>query len=405
MWTRFATLANFGIGIGAVIYAWLLLRRKDRLPLHARVAAFLLCTGAGLVAQGIYVRGHSCLALIVMWLAFSSFPLPLALSMETLLKRPLPLPFKLFVLVGVLASVVSGPLLPRALWHGLIVGFHIGVIAWLGGLALARSRRVESGPVRRFFASTALLCATAVVFLGADWAQDVSYEAPRLGGIALGLVLYLGASNLHAGADWRLRTALTRMLGGLAFAVLAALVVVQLDSRGADAQEFGLIVATLAALGLIVEPIRLSSARSNAESYELVIERLGQVPVDSEAAFTRALRTWPELRRLEHLPPRRLAEEGYDRLADYLQCSPNVVSVHQVRLQTLLGSPAAEERPLEQLAHLMKAWDLDHVAWLGAQRGLLGVSFNVGVEERTYVRFFAVIASIFRLVPASKGEL
>ena len=47
----------------------------------------------------------------------------------------------------------------------------------------------------------------------------------------------------------------------------------------------------------------------------------------------------------------------------------------------------------------MKAWDLGHVAWLGPGRGVLGVAFNVGLEERIYARFFSVVALLYQLIP------
>ena len=158
-------------------------------------------------------------------------------------------------------------------------------------------------------------------------------------------------------------------------------------------------VASLIALGLIVEPIRMSREKSDAQAYELALERLARVPVESIDALTASLRGWPEIRRLEHLDATRLATGGYDRLTDYFAANSHVISEHQVRLQVLFEATAAAERPLEQLAHLMKSWDVSHVAWLGPGRGLLGVSFNLGLEERIYARFFSVVALVYRLVP------
>ena len=403
MWLRFAMVSNLGVGAGAMLYAWLLLRRTDRQPLHTRLALVLLCLGGGLVARGVYWLGDLAIALDVMWVTFSISPFALALFFEALLHRPLPRALKLLLLVGTLAFLIGGFVGSRTWWNSALLGFNVVVVLWLGVLSVLRRREVTSAPVRRFYATGALLCFVGGVLIAIDWRQGYGLEVPRLGGLAVGLAMYFGAANLHGGAEWRMRPTLGRLFLAVVLATLAATIVSLLHPEAANGL-FASVVASLIALELVVEPIRMSVAKSDAQAYELALERLGRVPVQSIDALTASLRTWPELRRLEHLSVEKLSRGGYDRLGDYFAANGNVASEHQLRLQRLLGATAAAERSLEQLSHLMKAWDLTHVAWLGPGRGVLGVAFNVGLEEQIYARFFSVVALLYQLVPQQAGQ-
>ena len=125
MWLRFAMLSNLGVGAGAVLYAWLLLRRTDRQELHTRLALVLLCLGTGLVARGVYWLGDLKLALDVMWVTFCLAPLALALFFEALLHRPLPLSLKLLLLGGTFTFVAGGFLGPRGPWNSGLLAFTL----------------------------------------------------------------------------------------------------------------------------------------------------------------------------------------------------------------------------------------------------------------------------------------
>ncbi len=401
MWLRFAMLSNLGVGAGAMLYAWLLLRRTDRQQLHARLAMFLLCLGTGLVARGVFWIGDLKVALDVMWVTFAISPLALALFFEALLHRPLPLALKVLLLAGTFGFLLGGFIGLRAAWNQGLLAFNLVVVLWLGVLSALRVRQLAAGPVRRFYATGALLCFIGAVLIGADWQQGYGLEVPRLGGLAVGLAMYFGASNLHGGAEFRMRSTLGRLFVALLLAAAAGAIVAALHPE-VGAGLFASVVASLIALELVVEPIRMSVAKSDAQAYELALERLGRVPLQSLDALSASLRTWPEVRRLEHLSVEKLATGGYDHLADYFAANGNVVSEHQLRLQGLLAGTAASQRSVEQLTHLMKAWDLSHVAWLGPGRGVLGVSFNVGLEERIYERFFSVVALLYQLVPQAR---
>ena len=401
MWLRFAMLSNLGVGAGAMLYAWLLLRRTDRQQLHTRLALFLLCLGTGLVAIGVFWLGDLPVALDVMWVTFAISPLALALFFEALLHRPLPMPLKLLLLAGTFTFLIGGLVGSRGWWNSALLGFNLVVVLWLGVLSALRRREIASAPVRRFYATGALLCLIGAVLIGVDWEQGYGLEVPRLGGLAVGLAMYFGAANLHGGAEWRIRPTLWRLFVAVLLASVAGLIVTLLHPEVSNGL-FATVVASLIALELVVEPIRMSIAKSDAQAYELALERLGRVPVQSMDALTASLRGWPELRRLEHLSVEKLQAGGYDRLADYFAANGNVASEHQLRLQGLLGATAASERSLEQLTHLMKSWDLTHVAWLGPGRGVLGVSFNLGLEERIYARFFSVVALLCQLVPQAR---
>ncbi len=403
MWLRFAILSNLGVGLGALLYAWLLWRRDDRQALHARLSVFLTCLGIGLAARGLYWHDGWPWAGHVMWVAFALFPLPLALFFETLLHRALPLVLKLVVLFGSLALTVAAlvaPVLAVPWWSGALVGFHGLVALWLGGLAFERWQKAKPGPLRRFWATAALMCPVSAGLIVTDWLHPFGLAVPRLGGVAAGLILYFGAANVHAGAEWRLRSSAVRFAATVALSGIAGLVVSALHPESSEGLWLSVVVALLG-LGLVVEPIRLALTQSNAQTAEVVFERLATVPLRSASALTEALARWPEVQRLEHLSMERLAEGGYDRLADYFAATGNVASVHQVKLETVIGASQAWQRPLEQLSHLMEAFEVDYVAWLGPERGAVGVRFSLGLEERLYSRLFSVVALLYRLLPAS----
>jgi hypothetical protein len=401
MWLRFAMLSNLGVGAGAILYAWLLFRRHDGQRLHGRLGFFLICLGGGLVTRGLYSISGSSIALDVMWLTFSVSPLALALFFEALLHRPLPLVLKLLLLLGTAGIGVGGLIGPRPSFSSALMGFNVLVMNWLGLLSFLRMKSVTAPPVRRFYGTAAVLCAVSAVLVVLDWVQGYGLEVPRLGGLAAALAMYFAASHLHGGADVRLSSTVGRLLLASVLSLIAAAIITALHPEAANGL-FASVVASLLALELVVEPLRMSVARSDAQSYELALERLSRVPLKSLDALTATLRGWPELRRLEYLDPEKLKGGGYDRLAEYFAANGNVVSAAQLRLQGLLEGTAGAERSLEQLLHLMQAWDLGHVAWLGPGRGVLGVSFNVGLEERIYARFFSVVALLYQVVPATE---
>jgi hypothetical protein len=396
---RVEILAHLAAGAGCLAFGAILLARADRTRLHARVGQLVVVLGFAMACRALsWATGHAALVPLFQ-VGFALFPLPLALTFETLLERPLHLPAKIVLLAGtvgfgVLALCGRGG---AAGFDAALVAYHTAIVGYLGALALLRRGQLPRGPQRSLVGAALIVCALSLPLMATDWLPQAAFRLPRLGAVPALLLLFFGGAAVHTVGEWRLRASVYRLGATFGFATLLAGAIVLALGRAALADA--LVIATvLAAAALAFEPLRHYLSVSRLQRTDVLLCRLGELPVGDLDALVAGLRRWPELDGLQRVRPDPDLIDDPARLAAKLVELGAMVARGELRRR--LARPATlapgEQRLFEELAFLMDSHEVDHLALLDARGEFLGVRFAMGTEPALYRPALAIIAALAR---------
>jgi hypothetical protein len=397
---RVEILAHLAAGAGCLAFGATLLARHDRTRLHARVGQLVVVLGFAIACRALHWATGNAALVPAMQLGFALFPLPLALTFETLLARPLHLPAKIVLLAGTIGFGVAGLTAAPGASGGLgdaLVAYHTLVVGYLGALALVRRGELEPGPQRSLVGAALIVCALSLPLMATDWLTSAAFRVPRLGAVPALLLLFFGGAAVHTAGESRLRASLYRLGATLGFTTLLAGAIVLALGRAAIADA--LVVATvLVAAALAFEPLRHYLSVSRLQRTDVLLRRLGELPAGDLDALVDGLRRWPELEGLCRVHPDPDLIDDPARLAAKLAGLGAMVARGELK-ERLARAPApapVEQRLLEELAFLMDSHEVDHLALLDARGEFLGVRFAMGAEPELYRPALAIIAALAR---------
>jgi hypothetical protein len=329
-------------GLGA-LSAWLHLGRGESASLQQRRARFLLgALAALLLVRGFFWILPGARLFQLTFVPATLVPLGMALFVEGLLRRHLPLGLKLLAAGGsvfFLALNLAGVLRRGSPWVLAFAGFEVVLLAALGWIVLRRDRAGLSPAENRFIEGVWIALLFAIPLVLSDFRGALGWPPARLG--ALGVLIFAHALLRPASRPGGKR-ALLREIAGLAgrAAVLAvALGAVlgagdgQIWHLAASSCGFVLLAALWQRLADVRAEVRQGSflawwAGADMGSLDRFLEALGECPVAGS-----------------HLLVSGEALEGYDEraLAERLQASP-VASLPALR------AGSADEQLLDLLA-------------------------------------------------------
>ena len=353
------------LGAVGALAAWLHLRRRESGSLQQRRARFLL----GVLAVLLGVRGFFWIfgdawLFRLTFLPATLVPLGMALFVEGLLRRHLPLALKLFAAGGsalFFLLSLAGVLRRGSPWVLGFAAFEVLLLAALGWVVLRRDRGGLSPAENRFIEGVWIALLLAIPLIATDFRSSLGWPPARLG--ALGVLLF--AYTLvrpHSRQDGK--RALLREIAGMAgrtvvlAAALAAVLGVSRDRvwhLAAASCGFVLLAALWQRLADARAEVRQGSflawwAAADMSSLDRFLEALGDCPVAESCCF---------------LPAAEL--QGYDEpvLASRLAGSP-VVSLPALRAGSRRG--ADDQRSAdEQLLDLLVERGMEHACLVRAR--------------------------------------
>jgi hypothetical protein len=333
-------------GLGA-LSAWLHLGRGESASLQQRRARFLLgALAALLLVRGFFWILPGARLFQLTFVPATLVPLGMALFVEGLLRRHLPLGLKLLAAGGSVFFLVlnlAGVLRRGSPWVLAFAGFEVVLLAALGWIVLRRDRAGLSPAENRFIEGIWIALLLAIPLVLTDFRGGLGWPPARLG--ALGVLIFAHALLRPASRPGGKR-ALLREIAGLAGraavlavalgAVLGALPGAETDRLwhlAASSCGFVLLAALWQRLADVRAEVRQGSflawwAGADMSSLDHFLEALAECPVAGS-----------------HLLVSGEALAGYDEraLADRLQSSP-VASLPALR------AGSADEQLLDLLA-------------------------------------------------------
>ncbi len=347
------------LGALGALAVWLHLRRRDSGSLQQRRARFLL----GALAVLLAVRGFFWLLpadarlFALTFVPATLVPLGMALFVEGLLRRHLPLALKLLAAGGsgfFLVLTLAGVLRRGSPWVLAFAAFEVVLLAALGWVVLRRDRAGLSPAENRFIERIQVALLLAIPLVVTDFRAALGWPPARLG--ALGVLIFC-AVLVRSGSRREGRGSLMREITGLAgrAAVLAVALAAVL---GAGRERVWHLAAASCGFVLLAALWqRLADARAEARQGSF-LAWWAAADVSSLGRLLEALESCPVAESCRLVAGDGLA--GYDApaLADRLAARP-VMSLPA--LQAALRGAADEHRPAdEQLVDLLAQHGMEH---------------------------------------------
>jgi hypothetical protein len=206
--------------------AWLHFRPRRSGSLQQRRARFLLGALTVLLAvRGLFwLRADDPLLFRITFVPATLVPLGMALFVEGLLRRHLPLGLKILAAGGTAVFFVlnlAGVLLWSSAWVLAFAGFEVLLLLALGWVVLRRDRRSLSPAENRFIEAIWVALLFAIPLALTDFRRDLGWPPVRLG--ALGVLLFAYALLRAGSRDDRKRVLLGEILGLAARTAILAL--------------------------------------------------------------------------------------------------------------------------------------------------------------------------------------
>ena len=347
------------LGALGTLSVWFHLRRRDRGSLQQRRARFLL----GALATLLFVRGFFWLhpaeprLFVLTFLAAALVPLGMALFVEGLLRRHLPLGLKILAAGGsglFLLLVLAGVLRRGSPWVLGFAGFEVALLAVLGAVVMRRDRTSLSPAENRFIEGIWIALLLALPLTLTDFRGALGWPPARLG--ALGALIFAYAL-VRPGSRREGRGALLREIAGLAGrALVLALAVAAV--LGADRGRTWHLAACSGGFVLLAALWqRLADARAEIRRGSF-LAWWAEADVSGLDRFLEALEECPVAESFQLATGDAL--EGYDEaaLARCLEARP-VASLTASRA-ALRGEPGEHRTAYEQLVDLLARRGLEH---------------------------------------------
>ncbi|MFP5286277.1 MAG: hypothetical protein ACLGI9_11110 [Thermoanaerobaculia bacterium] len=351
-------------GLGA-LSAWLHLGRGEIASLQQRRARLLLgALAALLLVRGFFWILPSARLFQLTFVPATLVPLGMALFVEGLLRRHLPLGLKLLAAGGsafFFALNLAGVMRRGSPWVLALAGFEVVLLAALGWVVLRRDRAGLSPAENRFIEGIWLALLLAIPLVLTDFRGALGWPPARLG--ALGALIFAHALLRQAG-----RRSLLREIAGLAGRALVLAVALGAVLGAGDDRVWHLAAASCGFVLLAALWQRLADVRAEVRQGSFLAWWAG-ADMGSLGRFLEALGECPVAG--SHLLVSGEALAGYDEraLADRLRESP-VASLPalQAALRTAPGAETGERRAAEeQLLDLLVERGMEHACLVRAR--------------------------------------
>lgn len=356
--------------IGVWAYVNFVLHNRTHSTLERNTLFLLYCALALLIVRGFHWLFDWEWMGYVRYLPTALLPLAVVLFGESLMRRHVNLPMKLYVAAGTvvfvslaLLDLLRGQQAPLA----SLAAFELSVIVLTGWMVWRTDRSRLTSSESRLIAGVFVAAMVSVPLILTDY-RDVFDWIPRRFGAAAPLILVYVLVRLHHRAD-TVATVFREVIGVFARASVVALSFMAISGNlvAAEFLQFLPLSLILVLVFTIFYRLKAVSVENRGVSF---LQWLLHAKMSSFGAFVTSLRRLPLTR--EHLLLLEPDLRDYDvrRLLAYLDKERRILSLTQLRQQAAGESGVREVA--EELVNLLERHDMSHVGMAGRQpAGLL----------------------------------
>lgn len=389
---------------GVIAYIRYILSQRTRSSLEDRTLLLLYCLAALFVARGIYWWTMDAASETMVFLIASLLPLATVLFGEGLLRRHLPLSFKVYVALGTVSALPA--VLSRALptIEPVFFVFSLftvttGVCVWL--MLVLRDRSDLSETENRLANAVAAALVIGLPLVVTDFRQLLPWIPVRAGAIG-GLILIYACVRTTRHHD-RKRVVLGEIGAMLAKAGVVAASFMAISGY-VDVNMLVRTVATALAFVLLFTITgRLRALRIGNEDRSF-LHTLLEADDRSPGAFIDSQRRAAVLEEHLILGPERLNQYDAGVIADMLERNHGVCRLATLRTDTQAAAKSGIDGA-EQLIDLLESYGMSHVCLIGrTPLTLLLVNFPQLASGQTFETELAVIQKFANVIARQQNH-
>jgi hypothetical protein len=349
--------------IGVWGYVNFVLHNRTGSTLERNTLFLLYCALALLIVRGFeWLLGWEWIG-YVRYLPTALLPLAVVLFGESLMRRHVNLPMKVYVAAGTVVFVLLALLNQlggRQALLSALAFYELSVIVITGWMVWRTDRSRLTSSESRLIAAVFVAAMVSVPLILTDF-RDVFSWIPRRFGSAAPLILVYVLVRLHHRAD-TVATVFREVVGVFARAAVTALSFMAISGNlvAVEFLQFLPLSLILVLVFTIFYRLKAVSVENRGVSF---LQWLLHAKMSSFGAFVASLRRLPLTREHLLLPESGLRDYDAGRLLAYLDRERRILSLTQLRQQAAAGSGAREVA--EELVSLLEKHGMSHVGLAG----------------------------------------